>query len=345
MKRSIITIVALVLAIVLALPAFSATLGAISTPIVTVQLTKRTIITQQQLDEKMELYRQTYGDSITEEDVLKAMISDEVLSQAMARDGFVLSDEQKDELLATYKQNIELQVGQSLTDEEFDQVLQYQLGVDIATFREYVAEQYTVQAYVYNKKGDMLSGESVAPSDAEVEAFYRKNKSSFIMPEKVKLSHIYFTFGEDVTASMQKAADVLEQIKSGKITFEKAVSQYSEDQSSKDSAGEIGWLLINDEDTLNRMGENFFDAVFALDAGEISNVIVSYAGYHIVKVTVHDYAKFLALDDKLSPDDSTTVRDYISEYLASQYNEALYTKAFQSLLEDLMDSALIKYLN
>ena len=340
MKRSIIIFAALILAIVFAFPAFSA----ISTPLVRVYLTKTVVITQEQLDEKFELYKQNYGDSITQDDVLEAMISDELLAQAMARDGYVLSEDQKDELLASQKQSIEEQLGMALTDEQFEYVLQTQAGTDVATYREYIAEQYLVQAYVTNMKADMFKDDSLIPSDSDIETFYKKNKSSFISPENVKLAHIYFKFNNDKSVAFKKASDVLTQIKSGKITFEKAVSQYSEDTDSVASAGEIGWLSIEDSDTMATMGENFFDKVFQLDAGDISDIIESNAGYHIVKVSVHNDTKILTLTDKITPTESTTVYDYIKSYLYSQNVNGMYTTAFKALIEDLKSSATIKYL-
>ncbi|MBR4121041.1 MAG: peptidylprolyl isomerase [Spirochaetales bacterium] len=340
MKRSIIIFAALILAIVFAFPAFSA----ISTPLVRIYLTKTVVITQEQLDEKFELYKQNYGESITQDDVLEAMISDELLAQAMARDGYTLTDEQKDELLAAQKQSIEEQLGTALTDEQFEYVLQTQAGTDVATYREYIAEQYLVQAYITNMKADMFKDESLIPSDSEIETFYKKNKSTLISPENVKLAHIYFKFNDDKAAAFKKASDVLTQIKNGKITFEKAVSQYSEDTDSVASAGEIGWLSIEDSDTMATMGENFFDKVFQLDAGDISDVIESNAGYHIVKVSVHNDTKILALTDKLSPTESTTVYDYIKSYLYSQNVNGMYTTAFKALIEDLKSAATIKYL-
>ena len=340
MKRSIILFAALILAIVFAFPAFSA----ISTPLVRVYLNKTVVITQEQLDEKYELYKQSYGDSITQEDVLEAMISDELLAQAMARDGYILNEEQKDELLASQKQNIEEQLGMVLTDEQFEYVLQTQAGTDIATYREYIAEQYLVQAYVTNVKADMFKDDSLIPSDSDIETFYKKNKSSFISPENVKLAHIYFKFNDDKTAAFKKATDVANQIRNGKITFEKAVSQYSEDTDSVASAGDIGWLSIEDSDTLTQMGENFFDKVFQLDAGDVSDVIESNAGYHIVKVSVHNDTRILTLTDKISPTDSTTVYDYVKSYLYSQNVNGMYQTAFKALIEDLKSAATIKYL-
>ena len=340
MKRRLITVLALVFAIVFAMPAFSA----ITTPLVRINLTKTVVITQEELDAKTALYKQSYGDNIDQATVLDAMISDELLAQALERDGYVLTDEQKDELLASQRQNIEAQVGGKLTDEMFEYLIYQNTGTDLATYRDYIAEQYLVQTYVSNKKADMFQDEGLVPTDSEIEAFYKKNKSSFISPENVKLSHIYFKFNDNKEAALKKATDVLNQIKSGKITFEKAVSQYSEDEDSINTAGDIGWLSISDTDTQNYMGENFFNKVFELDAGEISDVIESLAGYHIVKVSVHSDAKILALTDKTSPTETTTVYDYIKSYLYNQNINSVYQSAFLSLISDLKASASIKYL-
>ena len=340
MKKSIIIAAALLLAVVFAAPAFSA----ISTPVVRINLTKNYVITQEMLDEKVAEYKQVY-ESVDSATVLDAMISDELLNQAMERDGYVLTDAQKDELLASQKSSIESQLGMSLTDEQFEYVIQSNYGVELAYFKEYLAEQYLVQAYVMNMKPEFFADEKLMPTTAEVEAFYKKNKSSFISPENVKLAHIFFPFGDDKAAALKKANDVASQIKSGKITFEKAVSTYSEDTESITSGGDIGWLSISDTDTQAYMGENFFEKVFELDAGEVSGVIESLAGYHIVKVSVHNDAKILGIDDKTSPTESTTVRDYITSYLYQEKASAAYQEAFISLVADLKSQASIKYLN
>ena len=112
MKKSMILVAVAILAVAFALPAFSA----ISTPIVTLNLTKNYVITQEQLDQKLSEYKEVYGDEVDAATVLDAMISDQLLDQAMERDGFVLNDDQKNELLAAQKSCIEQQVGQSLSD-------------------------------------------------------------------------------------------------------------------------------------------------------------------------------------------------------------------------------------
>ena len=339
MKKNIIIAAVLLLAVVFAAPAFSA----ISTPVVRLNLTKNYVITQEMLDAKVAEYQQVY-ETVDSATVLDAMISDELLKQAMERDGYVLTDAQKDELLAAQKSNIEAQLGMTLTDEQFAYVIQTNYGVDLDYFKDYLADQYLVQSYVMTAKSDYFTDEKLMPTTAEVESFYKKNKSSFIAPENVKLAHIFFPFGDDKAAALKKATDVANQIKNGKITFEKAVSTYSEDTDSISSGGEIGWLSISDTDTMAYMGESFFEKVFELDAGEVSGVIESLAGYHIVKVSVHNDARILGIDDKTSPTETTTVRDYITSYLSQENANAAYQEAFIALVADLKSQASIKYL-
>lgn len=341
MKKGFVTVLVLLVAILFATPIFS---DSISTPIVRINLIKNTVITQQQLDDAVERYNEAYNTTFDEATVLDALISDELFKQGLEKNGYTLTDDQKDQLLASQKSSIESQLGYTLTDDEFDSLLQSQQGLTTEEYKEYIANQYLLQSYVYTAKASMF--ENIAePTTSEIESFYKKNKSSFISQENVKLSHIFFEFGDDKEAALKKATEVSNMIKAGTITFEQAVTKYSEDDDSKDSAGEIGWLQINDTTTMAYMGENFFDKVFELEAGEVSDVIESLAGYHIVKVTVHNDTKILGLDDKIYPTDTTTVRDYIYSYLYNQNYNTTFQEAYLSLIADLKEEASIKYLN
>ena len=340
MKRRILALAALVLMVVFALPAFSA----ISTPIVRINLIRTATITQEQLDETLAKYKETYGDSIDAATVLDLLVAEELMKQGMERDGFILTEEQKDELLASQRASFAQELGVDLSDDElFEYVLQINFQMDIATFREYVAQQYLTQQYIYAKKADMLSAD-VTPTTAQVEAFYRQYASVFISNENVKLAHVYFRFGDDKAAALEKATNVSNMIKTGAISFEKAVTQYSEDEDSNKVAGDIGWLEYSNTDVRTGMGDNFVDEVFKLDAGEVSGVIESTQGYHIVKVSVHNPTTLLGIDDPVAPTETMTVRDYITSYLAEQNFNTLYQNAYYSLVSDLKSEASIKYL-
>lgn len=340
MKKGFVTVLVLLAAVLCAAPVFS---DSVSTPIVRINLIKNAVITQQQLDDAVSRYSEAYGTTFDEATVLDALISDELFKQGLEKNGYTLTDDQKTQLLESQKSNIESQLGYTLTDDEFESLLVSQYSLTTEEYKEYLANQYLLQSYVYTAKADMF--ENVPePTTSEIESFYKKNKSSFISQENVKLAHIFFEFGDDKDAALAKATEVSNMISSGKITFEQAVVNYSEDASSKDSGGEIGWLQINDTDTMAYMGENFFDKVFELSAGEVSGVIESLAGYHIVKVSVHNDTKILGIDDKIYPTDTTTVREYIYSYLYSQNANSVFQQAYLSLIADLKAEASIKYL-
>lgn len=337
MKRSILTVLAILLAVIFAAPVFSA----ISTPIVRVNLTKTEIITKEQLNEKKEIYSQQYQ-NLDEAQILDAMISDILFEQALERDGYVLTEEGKDQLLENQRATFAEAFGMAtLTDDELAYVVDLYYGATVEEYREYLADQYVLQAYVMNTKQEFFSEQNVVPTNEEIEQFYKQNKTSLISAENVKLSHIFFRVGD---GQLAKATQVSNDIKAGKITFEKAVQQYSEDLDSVDYAGEIGWLSMDDTDSLQSMGQDFFDKVFALEAGDISTVIESNAGYHIVKVTVHNEAKLLGIDDKINPADSTTVRQYIGNYIYEQKVNMAFQNAYLSIISDLKSQATIKYL-
>jgi len=321
------------------------TSASISSPAATVKLIRNKIITTSELEKNVSTYS-AQGVDVTPLQVLNAMINAELFSQGAEKEGFVLTDDQIDSLVTASKQNVESQLGSTITDAQFQQIIVQQTGLSMDEFRQYLSEQYIRQQYVSSKKPDMLQN-LPAPTDKEIESFYKQNIKEFFNPEAIKLSHIFIPLVEnDATNSANKAKmeDIYSQISSGKITFEKAVTLYSEDDDSSSKGGEIGWLAIDSTTDRQTMGDEFFEKAFELDAGEISDVITSNYGYHIVKVTVHSQPKILSLTDKISPDQSTTVKAYITSYLSNQKLEAAFVSAYNSLIVDLKNEASIKIL-
>jgi peptidyl-prolyl cis-trans isomerase D len=117
--------------------------------------------------------------------------------------------------------------------------------------------------------------------DKEIEEYYEYNKISFKEPKKVKARHILFKVGEKATEEEEKkvrdrAKSVLEMAKQGKDFAELALN-YSEDM-TKARGGDLGYFGPG------TMTKPFEDAAFALDVGQISDLVRSSFGYHIIKV-------------------------------------------------------------
>ena len=205
------------------------------------------------------------------------------------------------------------------------------------------SENYVARSYIQVVKADMFEN-AVLPTEEDVATFYNKNISSFVSAENVKLAHVFFKGTENKEAALEKATNVSNLIKNGSLSFEDAVLSYSEDANSKENGGEIGFFSLDDAINTASMGENFVNQIFKLNVGEVSSVIESNVGYHIVKISEHNQSRLLGLDEMLSEEESVTVSDYILSYLTEQLYENLMSVAYQEVIEQLKTEASIRFI-
>ena len=152
---------------------------------------------------------------------------------------------------------------------------------------------------------------------------------------------------DDADETAKKLAtmeDVAEKIHNGSLTFEAAVNQYTEDEESKANGGEMGWLSSDNTTVRQLWGDDFVDTVLALPLGQVSDVIESNTDYHIVRVTVHNDARLLGIDDRIQPDVDYTVRDYITEILANQNMQVATNNALNEMVDALRSEARVRIL-
>lgn len=341
MKKSLVVAILILFAVASLFAAPS-----VASPAATVRLTKSTVISTSDLQAAVDSYT-AQGYAVSPLEVLNALINDELINQGAARDGYVLTEDNKKELLASSKANVESQLGAALTDEDFASIVLNQTGLSIDEFKENLASQYIIQAYVVEKKADMFNS-IAAPTAKEIDTFYRKNASEFVNPEAVRMAIVLMDKSDneaDNKKTLKSLEDVLAQIKSGKLTFEKAVKTYSQDATSKANGGEIGWMTIDNADYEATFGADFYDTAFDLDDGEIGDHVVdSPVGYMILKVLEHTEFKKLSLTDPISPTEPTTVTEYITNYLLSLKQEEMLGAAYNSLINDLKKDAKINIL-
>lgn len=145
-----------------------------------------------------------------------------------------------------------------------------------------------------------------AVTDADVKTFYEKNPDKFKQPESVRASHILIPVPQGADDGAKKAArakadSLLKQAKSGG-DFAKLAQEHSSDGSAQ-QGGDLGFF------TKGQMVPTFEQAAFALKPGEVSNVVETQFGFHIIKLTERKSEGTIALEQ---------VADRVREYLADQ---------------------------
>ncbi len=121
----------------------------------------------------------------------------------------------------------------------------------------------------------------VTYTDEDLDKFYRRHLDDFEIEEKAKAAHILIKVDQDADQATkdlkrQLAEKVLELAKTGK-DFAELVRQYSDDQGTIAQNGDLGFF------TRGTMVPEFERAAFALKPGELSGLVTSPFGYHIIK--------------------------------------------------------------
>jgi peptidyl-prolyl cis-trans isomerase D len=119
-------------------------------------------------------------------------------------------------------------------------------------------------------------------SDEEVKQFYDANKEKFQGDEQRQASHILIGFGIEATekdkeAAKAKALDVLAQVKKNPKNFEALAKKYSQDPSAE-KGGDLGSF------GRGAMVKPFEEAAYAMKVGQVSDLVETEFGYHIIKL-------------------------------------------------------------
>ena len=120
--------------------------------------------------------------------------------------------------------------------------------------------------------------------EADVKSYYDQNAERLSGTEERRASHILITAPKDASEAdrakaRSKAEDVLAQLKKAPASFAELARQYSQDPGSSKSGGDLNFFARG------TMTKPFEDAAFALKKDELSDVVESDFGYHIIKVT------------------------------------------------------------
>jgi peptidyl-prolyl cis-trans isomerase D len=142
---------------------------------------------------------------------------------------------------------------------------------------QFDTQQKVSLSYVELVLDDLLS--SIEVTDNELEEYYQQNLFDYRTDEERQASHILFESADEDEATASKAKEVLAKIQAGE-NFSELAKTFSSDTFSAENGGDLGWF------GKGIMDPAFEDAAFSLvDKDDVSGVVKSEFGYHIIKLT------------------------------------------------------------
>jgi peptidyl-prolyl cis-trans isomerase C len=198
------------------------------------------------------------------------------------------------------------------TEEEYNQELARQ-GLLEEKFKEQVKEQLMVIKLIDQE----VKAKVVPPTDSEIEDFYKQHESEMVEPEQVRVRHILIKVGEntDKKEALKRITEILKEAKKGKTSFAELAKKYSEDPSAA-KGGDIGFFVRG------QMVRKFEEVAFALNVGEISDVVETEYGYHIIQSIEKKAEEKKSLDE---------IRDYLRNFISQKKMEERYEKWLRTL--------------
>lgn len=243
------------------------------------------------------------------EEVLEAMIDLELLAQTAQAEKIEVASAELDGEIAAIKAQFE-------TPDAFQQALK-QASFSEAELRAEFRRQLMAQKLLEKHLTTAL------PADA-AEKFYQEHIEDFRQAEQVRASHILFRLPADADreAVKKRADETLARVKKGE-DFDAIAKELSKDPASIENNGDLGFF---DRDGAPKP---IADAAFSLKKGEVSEVLESPFGLHIVKVTDTRPAGTAPLAE---------VKPEVEKYLAAQQRE----KQARGFIDQLKKGAKIE---
>jgi len=245
-----------------------------------------------------------------QKNLLEMLINRELLYQESQKSGKKIEDAAVNEEFSDWKKQF--------PDEAQFKNIMAMMNLSEDSVKEQIRQRMSVQQFIEKEIGSKIK-----ISEEDIKAFYDKNKEAFKQSEEVQASHILIKV--DPAGDAAKKAEARKKIEEIQGKLKKGedfatLAKASSDCPSKDRGGDLGYF------SRGEMVKPFEDAVFALKTGEMSDIVETQYGFHLIKSSDKKAAKTLSYEE---------VKDQIAERLkqekemneATQYSEKLKEKA------------------
>jgi peptidyl-prolyl cis-trans isomerase SurA len=231
------------------------------------------IITLSSVNERVKLIKQKSRGGYKEEEILdealNTIVEEKLQLQEAKKRGLVVDDSAVEAAVKDIEQKNGLQEGQLAVMLESE-------GRSMESYKNHIRDQILVSKVVRFELGNR-----VKISERKIAKYYHKNQKDFWEPGKARIRHILILTEEGMSVDKKKekyllVKSILREVKDGR-DFAATAKKYSEDISASEG-GDVGYV------EKGKMVPEFENAVYRLKEGEISDIVETEYGYHIIKV-------------------------------------------------------------
>jgi foldase protein PrsA len=233
---------------------------------------------------------------------LESMITEELVKQESKKAGIEVTDADLNKEIDAIKKSFS-------SDEEFNSAL-----ATYNTSLEKLKEDMHVQVELRK-----LLEPQVTVTDEDVKTYYDSNLESLKTPEQVRASHI-------LVATKEEAESVLASLKSG-ADFAALAKEKSTDTSNKEAGGDLNFF------GKGLMEEPFETAAFAMKVGDLSEVVETSHGFHVIKLTDRKEAVTPTLEEKKEEIKDELVTQKVSTLSSTWLQEKRNTATVETFLD------------
>ena len=243
-----------------------------------------------------------------EQRIISMLIDEQLIAEKLSAKSIVISDDKVEEKI------MEIAEQQKVSRDELLAGAARQ-GISEADAQEQIRRRLGLDKLIEAELGDEAN-----VTDEDAKKHYDENTQRFSTPKQVRASHILIkTEGKDEAgkaAAKAKIEDILKQVKEGG-DFAELAKEHSECPSSS-KGGDLSFF------TKKKMVAPFSEAAFSMGIGDISDVVETQFGYHIIKVTDKQEAKTTSFEE---------AKEKIKNNLANREKGEFFRK-FQQALKD-----------
>lgn len=246
--------------------------------------------------------------------IVDNLVNAKLVEQAAKEKGITVSDADIQKQIDTLRVNFKDQT-------QFEAALK-SAGMTVETLKASIRSQLVTAKLIEQ----LAANEQV--TDQEIEEYFKNNKSQFAQKAQKRSSHVLFK-----ATDKNLAQKVLGELEAGTIAFAAAAKKYSIDTKTAENGGDLGW-----PNGTSYVPE-FEAAVKDLNKGEMSGLVQSTYGYHIIKVMDTKAATQQALEDVKTQIEQIIVQKRKSEAYQKFLDELRKNAKIEILLEDLKAGA------